>query len=364
MVQLPSQQIRFCTSRDGTRIAFAASGSGPPLVKTLHLASHLETDPDNPVWGPWVYEIARGRSLVRYDPRGFGLSDRNVTDFCLARHIEDLTAVIDAAGLQRFALIGFAGGAALSVHYAVAAPERVTHLVLQGAFLLGRLARSETPEQRAESETLLQLVSMGWGKDDPAFRQFYTSQFIPDASSDQFRSFNESLRRAASPENAARMLREFQACDLRAVAPKVTCPTLVLHSTEDRRVPMEQGRALAAAIANARFVPLNSRNHYPLPHEPAWTKFIDELNGFLPPEGAAACNRDLASMNGLTGRELQVLELVAQGAGNALIGGRLGISEKTVRNNVSAILSKMNVHTRAQAIVQARNAGFGVAPPG
>jgi len=363
VVQLPRQQIRFCTSRDGTRIAFATSGSGPPLVKTLHLASHLESDPDNPVWGPWVYELARGRRLVRYDPRGFGLSDGTVTDFSLARHLEDLAAVIDAVGLDRFALIGFAGGAALSVHYAVAAPARVTHLVLQGAFLRGRLARSETPEQLAEAEMLLQLISIGWGKDDPAFRQFYTSQFIPDATSDQFRSFNESLRRAASPENAARMLREFQNCDLRAVAPKVTCPTLVLHSIEDRRVPMEQGRALAAVIANARFVPLNSRNHYPLPHEPAWTKFIEELNAFLPAGGAAGHDRALAPMEGFTGRELQILELIAQGVGNVPIGERLGISEKTVRNNVSAILSKMGVHTRSQAIVQARNAGFGVEPP-
>src|SRR5687767_3858475 len=175
---LSGQHIRFCTSRDGTRIAFAASGSGPPLVKTLHLASHLESDPDNPVWGPWLYELGRGRTLIRYDPRGFGLSDRDISDFTLERHIEDLVAVIDAAGVERFSLIGFAGGAALSVHYAVMAPERVTHLVLHGAFLLGRLTRSATPEQLAESEMLLQLVSCGWGQDDPAFRQFYTSQYI------------------------------------------------------------------------------------------------------------------------------------------------------------------------------------------
>jgi pimeloyl-ACP methyl ester carboxylesterase/DNA-binding CsgD family transcriptional regulator len=357
---LSSQQIRFCTSRDGTRVAFATSGSGPPLVKALHLASHLESDPEHPVWGPWMSEIARGRTLVRYDPRGFGLSDRSVTDFTLARHIDDLAAVIDAAGLDRFALIGFAGGAALSVHYAVIAPARVTHLVLQGAFLLGRLARSQTAEQAAEAEMLLQLISLGWGQDDPAFRQFYTSQYIPDGTIEQFRSFNESLRRAASPENASRLLRALQSCDLRKIAPLVTCPTLVLHSIEDRRVPMEQGRALAAAIADARFVPLNSRNHYPLPHEPAWTNFIEELNAFLPAAAPAPPHPGLALLGGLTRRELQVLELVAQGAGNATIGERLGIGEKTVRNNVSAILGKLDVHTRAEAIVRARDAGFGL----
>lgn len=357
---LSCQHIRFCTSRDGTRIAFASSGSGPPLVKTLHLASHLESDPENPVWGPWLSELSRGRRLIRYDSRGFGLSDRNVKDFSLERHIEDLDAVIDAAGLGRFALIGFAGGAALSVHYAARAPERVTHLVLHGAFLLGRLARSGTPEQRAEAEMLLQIIAMGWGKDDPAFRQFYTSQFIPDGTAEQFRSFNELLRRAASPEDATLFLRELQGCDLRDIAPLVRCATLVLHSREDRRVPLEQGRALAAAIANARFVPLNSRNHYPLPHEPAWTQFIEELNEFLPASSVAAFESGPAGIEGFTKRELQVLELVAQGVGNREIGERLGIGEKTVRNNVSTILSKMDVRSRAEAIVQARNAGFGV----
>lgn len=336
------------------------SGNGPPLVKTLHLASHLESDPENPVWGHWLSELARGRMLVRYDSRGFGLSDRDVTDFSLERHIEDLSAVIDAAGLERFALIGLAGGAALSVHYAASTPARVTHLVLHGAFLLGRLARSKTPEQIAEAETLLQLIAVGWGKDDPAFRQLYTSQFIPDGTTEQFRAFNDSLRRAASPENAAHFLRELQTCDLRTIAPQVRCPTLVLHAREDRRVPLEQGRALAAAIANSRFVPLDSRNHYPLPHEPAWRKFVEELNGFLPGIGSAPAIPKLTLIDGFTKREHQVLELVAQGIGNAKIGERLGIGEKTVRNNVSTILSKMGAHTRAEAIVQARNAGFGL----
>jgi pimeloyl-ACP methyl ester carboxylesterase/DNA-binding CsgD family transcriptional regulator len=356
---LSSQQIRFCKSRDGTRIAFATSGSGLPLVKTLHLASHLETDPENPIWGPWMSELARGRMLVRYDPRGFGLSDRSVDDFSLERHVEDLEAVIGAAGLNRFALIGFAGGAALSVLYAARAPARVTHLVLQGAFLLGRLVRSATAAQVAEAEMLLQLISVGWGQDDPAFRQFYTSQYIPDASMEQCRTFNESLRRAASPENATRLMRTLQSCDLRNAAPMVSCPTLVLHSIDDRRVPMEQGRALAAAIAGARFIPLKSRNHYPLPHEPAWTNFIEELNAFLPPAPAPS-RHELALLDDLTRRQLQVLELIAQGIGNVLIGERLGIGEKTVRNNVSAILGKMDVHSRAEAIVRAREAGFGL----
>lgn len=167
--------IRFCTSRDGTRIAYASSGDGLPLVRAVHLASHLETEADHPVLGAMLQAMAAGRKLVRYDPRGFGLSDRDVGDFSLPRHLEDLAAVVNAAGLERFAIIGFAGGGAVAAHYAAQHTERVSHLVFYGSFLLGRIARSVTPEERAETETLLRLVEVGWGKDDPAFRQLYTS---------------------------------------------------------------------------------------------------------------------------------------------------------------------------------------------
>lgn len=353
---LPPQRIRFCTSRDGTRIAFAVTGEGPPLVKALHFASHLELEQDDPVLGPWLAELARGRTLIRYDPRGFGLSDRKVRDQSFERHFEDFAAVVDAAGFERFALIGLAAGGAVGVHYAARHPERVSHLVLYGAFLLGRLVRSTTPEEMAETETLLRLVEVGWGKDDPEFRQLYTSQYIPDGTPEQFRSFNELMRRAASPETAARYLREHHGVDLRTTAPEVRCPTLVLHAREDRRVPFAQGRALAAAIADSRFVPLDGRNHALLPHEPAWHQFAAELNAFLPTSGSAPAAA-AALIDGVTRREHQVLELVAQGLGNAAIGERVGMSEKTVRNNVSTIFSKMGVHTRAEAIVKARQAG-------
>jgi pimeloyl-ACP methyl ester carboxylesterase/DNA-binding CsgD family transcriptional regulator len=320
-VALPTQRIRFCSSRDGTRIAFAVAGQGPPLVKALHLASHLELDLHDPVLGPWLAEMARGRALIRYDPRGFGLSDREVRDVSLERHLEDFAAVVAAAGLGRFSLIGLAGGGAVAVHYAARHPERVSHLVLYGTFLLGRLARATTPEEMSEAEMLLRLVEVGWGKDDPAFR-------------------------------------ELHGVDLRTIAPDVRCPTLVLHAREDRRVPFAQGRALAAAIADSRFVPLDSRNHVLLPHEPALKQFAAALDSFLPTTDSAQA-AGAALIECLTKREHQVLELVAQGFGNAAIGERVGMSEKTVRNNVSAILSKLGVHTRAEAIVKARQAGFG-----
>ena len=359
-MSLSNPSIRFCTSRDGTRIAYAVAGDGPALVKALHLASHLETDAGHPVLGAMVAAMAKGRKLVRYDPRGFGLSDRNVHDFSLPRHLDDLAAVVDAAGLDRFALLGIAGGGAVAVHHAALHPQRVTHLVLYGAFLLGRTARSVTPEAQAETETLLRLVEVGWGKDDAAFRQLYTSQFVPDGTTEQFRAFNELLRRAASPQNAARFLRELHRQDLRAMTATLRCPTLVLHATGDLRVPFDQGRALASAIADSRFVPLDSRNHVLLPHEPALVQFAAELDAFLPAAASAAAPAE--TFEQLSRREREVLEQMARGLDNATIGERVGMSEKTVRNNVSSILSKLDVHSRAAAIVRARDAGFGARP--
>jgi pimeloyl-ACP methyl ester carboxylesterase/DNA-binding CsgD family transcriptional regulator len=361
-VATTNPSIRFCISRDGTRIAYAVSGEGPPLVKAIHLASHLETEADHPVLGAMLATIAQGRKLVRYDPRGFGLSDREVSDFSLQRHLEDFAAVVDAAGVARFAIIGFAGGGAVAAHYAAQHTERVSHLVFYGAFLLGRTVRSVTPEEKAETEMLLHLVEVGWGKDDPAFRQLYTSQYVPDGSAEQFSAFNELLRRAASPANAARFMRELHASDLRAAAARLCCPTLVLHARGDRRVPFEQGRALAAAIAGSRFVSLDSRNHALLPGEPALAQFAAELDAFLVAPAACAVAAQPASFDELTRREREVLDQLARGLDNASIGEKVGMSEKTVRNNVSSILTKLDVHTRSAAIVKARDAGFGAAP--
>ena len=355
----PAQQIRFCTSRDNVRIAYAICGEGPPLVRALQWGTHLELDWQTPVWHSWLTALSAGRTLVRYDARGCGLSDRDVCDFSSERHIEDLEAVVAACGLDRFALIGMTGGGTYGVIHAARHPEQVSQLVLYGSYLRGRVARSTTPEQQDETETLLRLIEMGWERDDPSFRQLYSSQTIPDATIDQFRSFNDLLRKSASPANAAKLLRVLHADDVGDVAAQVRCPTLVFHAREDRRVPFEQGRALAAAISDARFVPLASRNHLLLEQEPAWRTLLTELGAFLPdaktpPKRARGCR-----LEGLTPREHEVLELVAQGIDNRSIGQRLHMGEKTVRNNVSNIMAKIAAHTRAEAIVTAREAGFG-----
>ena len=354
----PAQQIRFCTSRDNVRIAYAICGEGPPLVRSLQWGTHLELDWQTPVWRSWLTALTRGNTLIRYDARGCGLSDRDVDDFSSERHAEDLEAVVKACGLQKFALIGMTGGGPYSIIYATRHPEQISHLVLYGSFLQGRIARSTTPEQKEETETLLRLIELGWARDDPSFRQLYASQTIPDATTDQFRSFNELLRKSASPANAAKLLRALHADDVSDLAPRVQCPTLVLHAREDARVPFEQGRALAAAIPNARFVPLDSRNHLLLEQEPAWRTLLAELEAFLPANTHSKSTARPQS-DGLTPREHEVLELIAQGIDNRSIGQRLHMSEKTVRNNVSNIMSKLGVHSRSEAIVTAREAGFG-----
>jgi pimeloyl-ACP methyl ester carboxylesterase/DNA-binding CsgD family transcriptional regulator len=358
---IPSQQIRFCSSRDGTRLAYAVCGSGPPIVRSLQWGTHLELDWRTPVWRAWLGALSRGRTLIRYDSRGCGLSDRDVADLSHERHLEDLEAVVQACGLQRFALLGMTGGGPSAVTYAVRHPDRVSHLVLYGTFLRGRIARSTTPELMEETEARLRMIEFGWGRDDTAYRQVYTTQFIPEATPEQFKTFNELLRRSASPANAHALLRELHRLDITALAPQVRCPTLVLHPHDDASVPFEQGRALAAAIPDARFVSLASRNHLLLEQESAWATLLSELDAFLPTTAASSSrvNDARPHLDGLTAREHEVLELVAQGIDNRLIAKTLHLSEKTVRNNVSTLLSKLDVHTRSAAIVAARNAGFG-----
>lgn len=360
---IPSQQIRFCSSRDGTRLAYAVCGSGPPIVRSLQWGTHLELDWHTPVWRAWLAELSRGNTLIRYDSRGCGLSDRDVADLSHERHLEDLDAVVQACGLQRFALLGMTGGGPSAVIYAVRHPDRVSHLVLYGTFLRGRIVRSTTPEQIAETETRLHLIELGWGRDDAAYRQVYTTQFIPEATPEQFKTFNELLRRSASPANAHALLRELHQQDITAFAAQVSCPTLVLHPRDDASVPFEQGRALAAAIPNARFVSLASRNHLLLEQESAWPMLQGELDAFLPraAPGRARASNAQPHIDGLTAREHEVLELVAQGIDNRVIAATLHLSDKTVRNNVSAILAKLGVHSRVAAVVAARDAGFGQA---
>ena len=350
-----TQQIRFCTTPDGVRIAYATTGAGPPLVKVSNWLSHLEFDWGSPVWRHWLTELARGVSLVRYDERGCGLSDWDCGELSFETWVRDLETVADAVGFERFPLLGISQGASLAIAYAVRHPERVSHLVLHGGYARGRCKRSLTEAQRKEAETMAELAELGWGKENPAFRQFFTTQFIPDGTPEQHRWFNELERVSVSPANASRFMRIFDQIDVTALAPRVSCPTLVLHSDGDARVPFEEGRLIATLIPGARFVPLESRNHILLEHEPAWRRWLEEVRAFLPAAAPAAGN----AFPDLTPRERELVELIAQGLDNAQIAARLALSEKTVRNHITHIFDKLGVQTRAQAIVRARDAGLG-----
>jgi pimeloyl-ACP methyl ester carboxylesterase len=257
-----SQHVRFCTSQDGTRIAFATSGSGPPLVRAAHWLSHLDHERHCPLWGPWALLLARRHALVRYDGRGCGLSDRDAADFSLDRCVEDLEAVVETCKIGRFALFGATIGAITALAYAARHPERVSHLVIVGGFATGRMVRAPTPELIEETTLELKAIELGWNADNPAFRQFFTSLFIPDSTPEQARSLNDLMRVASSPQTAIRRLQPYHHVDLREIAPQVQCPTLVFHSRSDARIPFEQGRTLATLIPGARFVPLESRNHW------------------------------------------------------------------------------------------------------
>jgi pimeloyl-ACP methyl ester carboxylesterase/DNA-binding CsgD family transcriptional regulator len=360
------QQIRFCTSSDGVRIAYATCGTGPILVRTPHLVSHLKCDWDNLIWRHWLSLFASHHTLISYDARGCGLSDREGTEFSLERYVDDLEAVVDAAGAERFALFGMVAGGATAVAFAARHPQRVTHLVLVGTYSRAthsraHMAGSPTPKQLEEADLHLKSVGLAFEHDNPGMRQLYTSIRMPDGSPAHYRAFDDLMHVATTPANAVNMLRANFQIDVHKLAPKVRCPTIVFHARGDGVSPFDEGRSLAALIPGARFVPLDSRNQFLIESEPAWEQFVSEFEHFLPAVTSPTGQDSKAEriLEDLTARERSVLELVAQGLDNHVIGKKLGISERTVRNNVSTIFSKLGVSSRAQAIVRARDAGMG-----
>lgn len=263
------QDIRFCTSADGVRIAYATCGEGPALVRASTYLTHLKHDWDSPVWRHWLTDLAEHFTVVRHDQRGCGLSDWEVQNFSMDGWVADLEAVVDDLGLERFHLLGPSQGGAVAIEYAVRHPERVRSLILYGAYCRGRFHRSPRAEQREEAEAMLRLMRIGWGKNNPAFRQVFTTLFMPQGTREQIDWFNDLQRLSTSPENAVKMERAFYEIDVRASTKKLRAPTLVLHGQDDAMVSFDQGRELAALIPHAKFVPLASANHLLLANEPA-----------------------------------------------------------------------------------------------
>lgn len=278
-----SQEIRYCFSEDAVRVAYALTGAGMPLVKVANWLTHLDREWSNPVWSHWLDALSERYRLIRYDERGCGLSDWEVPNFGFDPWVDDLELVIDAVGLDRFPLLGISQGGAVAIAYAVRHPDRVTHLILAGAYCRGRLVRAETAAQREEAQVDLAVARVGWLRDDSAFRQVFASQFLPDAPQELWDAFNDLQRATTSVDNVVEFLEIFARIDVSELAPQVRCPTLILHTRGDLRVPEAQAHELATLIPDSRLVMLDSRNHILTEHEPAWPAFLAEIERFLAP---------------------------------------------------------------------------------
>ena len=338
-------------------IAYGVHGSGPPLVKTANWMTHIEHDWESPVWRHWLNGLGAHHTLIRYDERGCGLSDREVGEdaFSFERWLSDLETVVDAAGVDRFALIGISQGAALAVAYAVEHPDRVTHLLLYGGYARARPFRS--PGGRAESEMLISVTRIGWGRDNPAFRRLFTTMLLPDGTPEQVAWYDELARISASPETAARIREARAEVEITDLAKRVRTSTLVAHVRDDAAVPFEEGRLLASLIPTARFLPLEGRNHILLEDEPAWPTFLEEAERFLASPEAEAEAVPLPPTGDLSGREREVLGLVADGLTNDEIAERLFLSSRTVERHLSNVYVKLRVSGKsARAAAAARYA--------
>jgi len=273
------QDIRFCSASDGTTLAYSVTGSGPPLVKAANWLNHLEADLVSPLWRHWISALTTLRSVWRYDERGNGLSDWNAP-LNFEAFVDDLESVVDAAALDRFDLLGISQGAAVAIAYSIRHPERVRKMHLWGGYALGWAHRGD-PAEIERREAMLELTRQGWALDNPAFRQLFTSLYLPEASPEQRDWYNEMQRITTSAENAVALQRVFGTIDVRDLLGRVTTPTLVGHSTRDAVVPFESGRALAARIPGAKFIAIESPNHLLLETDPGWPKYARVVEEFL-----------------------------------------------------------------------------------
>jgi pimeloyl-ACP methyl ester carboxylesterase/DNA-binding winged helix-turn-helix (wHTH) protein len=282
------QEIRFCVTPDKVRLAYSTIGSGHPLVRVANCFNHLDFEWESPIWRHWVRDLAGGASIVRYDGRGNGLSTWDVPEISFESWVRDLEVVVDAAGLDKFALFGHSQGGAIAIAYAVRHPERVSHLILCGAYSRGAYHRGhlDAVEVRRALETLVQL---NWGKTNPSFFQVVTNLYIPEKATDEDQCWFKDLQLiSVSPENLVKTMRACDDINVRPLLPSISVPTIVFHADRDRIAPPEEGRILAAEIPGAQFVPLPTANHILLSEEPAWKLFLEELAPFLKCNNASA----------------------------------------------------------------------------
>ena len=351
----PRQRIRFLRTTDGVKLAWAESGRGPLLVKAANWMTHLEYEWESPTWLHWLRFFSEHFRFVRYDERGCGLSDWQVPDLSMNRWVDDLSAVVDAAAPDApVPLLGISQGSAACIGYAIRHPERVSRMILYGAYARGYHHRASSAGA-SEFRVICDAIRVGWGKENPAFRQLFTSRFLPEGTPEQLASFNELCRRTTTGEIAAAIMDARSSVNIVDLLGKVRVPTLVIHARQDHVVPLAEGRLLASEIPDAQFVELESKNHVLLEGEPAWPRFQDVVLEFL---GQSARDDAHDPLTSLSKREREIFALLVDGLSNAEIGERLSISEKTVRNHVSKLYDKLGVWTRPQAMVFARDHRF------
>jgi pimeloyl-ACP methyl ester carboxylesterase/DNA-binding CsgD family transcriptional regulator len=349
-----TQEIRFCRAPDGTRIAYARHGQGPPLVIATCWLSHLQHDWQSPVWRHFLADLGRFVTIIRYDERGHGLSDWDATDHSLGARVSDLEAVIAHAGLDRFALMAMAQGGPVAIDYTTRHPERVTRLMFYGSYSAG--LRDPSAEELELSAAFEQMIKVGWARPDSAFRRVFTSMMIPDATEEQMRWLDELQRVSVSAEIAVLARRQRNVANVDHLLPLLDTPTLVLHSRRELMNDFEDGVFLASNIAGAKLVPLDSANHIVLAHEPAWQVFVDEVAAFMEPDRQRDTRHhgiDVGAV--LSPRELDVLNRAADGQDNDAIAAALTLSTRTVERHLHNIYAKLDIHGKsARAAAVAR----------
>ncbi len=346
----PQRDIRFVTSSDGVQIAAARHGSGPLVLKAATWLTHIDQVAPGSIQQALIDEFSAAHTYVEYDTRGCGLSQRRVDDLSFESWVRDLEAVADTYGRDEpFTLMGFTCGAGVAVEYAARHPERVRNLVLFGGFATSYYSTSHpNPAVRREGDLMRELAAVGWGNSSPAFRQVFVSRFLPDASPEQWAAFDKLQRETCAPDVAARYLDALYGINVKEAARRVRCPALLLHPKDDQMVPFEQGRRLASLVPGARFVPLEGRNHIPLPTEPAFAGFLREVRDFLGlPRG-----RDEPAPK-LTPRQAEVLRRIAGGETDKQVAGALQLSPRTVEMHVAGALKALGCRTRAEAVHRA-----------